>query len=267
MKLNLQDAAHNVLSAQDYAEKVRLAHALKTAWDNKSCLIKNNYTPDLPQNPGRPTTPVLTSPAQVKRRRLGSVAGRIALLHAITHIEFNAINLAADLLARYGTDERIDEAERLAFVTDWVNVLDDEARHFTMMNTRLEQLGSHYGALEAHNGLWEAAQATSHDLAARLAVAPMVLEARGLDVTPNMIVKLQNVSDTESARILGIIYEEEIPHVGAGSRWFSHICARENRTPASYFKALITQYYKGQLKPPFNHLAREQAGLPAHYYQ
>jgi uncharacterized ferritin-like protein (DUF455 family) len=267
MTVILQDAACEVLCAPNPQDKVRLAHALKTSWESGACKISAKYTPDMPQTPGRPPTPELVSPKLMKRRRLGSVAGRIALLHAIAHIEFNAINLAADLLARFGADTRIDETQRSIFIRDWIGVLDDEAKHFTMINTRLGELGSSYGALDAHNGLWEAAQATRHDLAARLAIAPMVLEARGLDVTPGMIVKLQNVDDNESARLLGIIYEEEIPHVAAGSRWFTHICTRENRTPGTYFQALVAQHYKGQLKPPFNTGARDQAGLPLHYYQ
>lgn len=190
----------------------------------------------------------------------------VSLLHAITHIEFNAINLAADMVARFIMDDRIAPSVRDDFISDWIGVCDDEARHFNMVNQRLVQLGSHYGALDAYDGLWEAARATAGDLAARLAIAPMVLEARGLDVTPKMITNLQNVSDTDSADILQIIYTDEIGHVAKGVKWFTYLCARESRHEAEYFKKMVAQYYKGRLKPPFNEKARESAGFSANLY-
>lgn len=221
----------------------------------------------LPKCPGRPDRPELINPRDVKRRRLGSAEGRISLLHAIAHIEFNAINLAADMVARFAMDRRIQDEKRIEFVSGWVLVCSDEARHFAMIGDWLEGLGSVYGDLPAHNGLWEAAISTMGDLAARLVIAPMVLEARGLDVTPTMIDNLQKAGDDQSAAILTTIYNEEIAHVAAGVRWFRHICEQENRCENSYFQALLATHFKGNLKPPFNIDARNLAGLPRSYYE
>lgn len=229
--------------------------------------IGNDTNITIPVQPGRPLTPQLVDPHSLKRRRLGSVHGRVALLHAIAHIEFNAIDLAADMVARYMHDPHIPNDKRAEFTSDWIGVCDDEARHFTLIQDRLTEMGSFYGDLQAHNGLWEAAVSTMNDLAARLVIAPMVLEARGLDVTPTMIEKLKNVNDKKSAGILQIIYEEEIGHVAAGVKWFSHICKKENQNKETYFKQLVHTHFKGQLKPPFNVEARALAGLSPSFYQ
>ena len=220
-----------------------------------------------PDRPARPDRPELKPPGQVPRRRLGSVAGRFALLHAVAHIEFNAIDLAFDLVARFGGDPRIEEAERHRFISDWIAVGDDEARHFQMVRRRLQDLGGDYGDLPAHDGLWEAAGATADDLAARLAVAPMVLEARGLDVTPGMIDKLRAVDDHESADILEVIYREEVGHVAAGRRWFEAVCRSETADPKARFQSLVSERFKGDLKRPFNTDARGRAGLPGDWYE
>ncbi len=262
----VQDVARAILQSSQPEDKCKKAHALKSAWDKGTLVISNTPPAGLPCSPGRPDRPELVAPKDVKRRRPGSKAGRVALLHAIAHIEFNAINLAADMLARFSHSPRIAESARQDFVSDWIGVCDDEARHFQMISRRLEDLGSFYGALPAHNGLWEAAIDTAHDLAARLAIAPMVLEARGLDVTPGMIDRLKSAGDSESADILTIIYEEEIHHVAAGVRWFSHICRREDKSVKGRFKSLLQAHYKGTLKPPFNTKARTQAGLLQTYY-
>ncbi len=264
---SLTATACQVLISRTPASKVEAAHTLSKLWNagmlndstGEKCVVPPTY-------PGRPASPELVDPRSLKRRRLGSVHGRVALLHAIAHIEFNAIDLAADMVARYAHDCRIADCQRQAFIDDWVGVCDDEARHFTLIQNRLEEMGSFYGDLQAHNGLWEAAISTMGDLAARLVIAPMVLEARGLDVTPNMIAKLENVQDTKSADILKIIYEEEIGHVAAGVKWFSYICKQENQRPESYFKQLVKENFKGQLKPPFNEAARTLAGLTPLFY-
>jgi len=265
--MSIKQQAVSVLKAATPIDKVAAAHKMAKLWSTGQLSLQVETDLPVPTKPGRPETPVLVSPQEVKRRRLGSQAGRVALLHAIAHIEFNAIDLAADMLARYAHSERIAEDERKAFIDDWVQVCDDEARHFTMINDRLTDLGSHYGALTAHNGLWEAAITTSNDLAARLVVAPMVLEARGLDVTPSMIKKLISVADKSSADILEIIYAEEIPHVATGTRWFMHICRRESLDSEKTFKSLLNSHYKGNLKPPFNKKARDLAGMPTGFYQ
>jgi uncharacterized ferritin-like protein (DUF455 family) len=221
---------------------------------------------DVPADPARPARPELVAPGRTPRRRLSSVEGRIALLHAVAHIEFNAIDLAFDMAVRFGGDTALGEAQRDAFLADWIAVGDDEARHFGLIADRLESLGASYGDLPAHDGLWEAARATQHDLAARLAIAPLVLEARGLDVTPGMIDRLNSAGDTISAGILGVIYSDEIGHVATGMRWFRQVCSGAQEAPEQCYHRLVQQYYRGSLKPPFNIAARDRAGFPAEYY-
>ena len=197
-----------------------------------------------------------------KRRAFGSPAGRIALLHALAHIELNAIDLAWDLVARFaGT------GLPRGFFDDWVKVAAEEACHFELLAGRLAELGAGYGDLPAHDGLWEAAGATADDLLARLAVVPLVLEARGLDVTPEMAARLERVGDAESAEILRRIYHDEIGHVATGLRWFDRLCVARGLSPEAVFQDRVRRFFKGELKPPFNHQARAAAGFPRHYYE
>lgn len=200
------------------------------------------------------------------RRRLSSAAGRVALLHAVAHIEFNAIDLAFDMAARFAPAIDAADLDADRFVADWIGVGADEARHFDLVCDRLKALGAAYGDLPAHGGLWEAADATADDALARLAVAPMVLEARGLDVTPDMIAKLKAVGDDESAGVLQVIYRDEIGHVATGRRWFDALCAARGSDPETTFKRLVRARFRGLLKPPFNTEARAAAGLPERYY-
>jgi uncharacterized ferritin-like protein (DUF455 family) len=185
----------------------------------------------------------------------------------VAHIEFNAIDLAFDMVARFSGDARFSKAERHAFITDWIGVGDDEARHFLLLRERLAALGSDYGDLPAHDGLWSAAEATADDLAGRLAVAPMVLEARGLDVTPGMIERLKSAGDPDSAAALTVIYTEEIAHVAAGRRWFEAVCKADGEEPEARFQALVRRYFRGDLKRPFNTPARDRAGIPQDWYE
>ena len=174
-----------------------------------------------PDRPARPDRPVLCSPRDLPRRRItASAAGRVALIHAIAHIELNAVDLALDMACRFVGESLPDD-----FYHDWLGVADDEARHFLMLDNRLGQFGASYGDLPAHDGLWQAADATKHDLLARLAIAPLVLEARGLDVTPAMIDRLTAVGDDETAAALGIIMHDEVGHVAVGKRWFDYVRA------------------------------------------
>ncbi len=219
-----------------------------------------------PKYPARPPKPVLTRPADVPRRRLGSIEGRIALLHAIAHIELNAIDLAFDMSARFASEINSLELDCLAFLRDWISVGGDEARHFGLITHRLSELGAAYGDFPAHNGLWETAENTSDNLLARVVVAPLILEARGLDVTPGMIARLRSAGDDQSASVLEIIYEEEISHVACGKRWFHAICNARSLEPIETFHALRAEYFTGDLKPPFNHKARERAGLARAFY-
>jgi uncharacterized ferritin-like protein (DUF455 family) len=195
-----------------------------------------------------------------KRGRGGSERGRIAMLHALAHIEFSAIDLAFDLVGRFGA--RFPGG----FVDDWIGVGADEAMHFALLDRRLRTLGSFYGDLPAHDGLWEAAASTAHDPLARLAVVPMVLEARGLDVTPAAIRRFEAAGDVRSAAILDRIYRDEIRHVGAGSKWFRWGCESQGIEPVSAWQRLVRDHVKGAVKPPFNDSARDEAGLSRDYY-
>lgn len=219
------------------------------------------FSTPTPRHPARPDTPQLLSPRELpKRRKGGSTDTRKALLHAIAHIEFNAIDLAFDMVARFGSQMPRE------FTDDWVRVGDDEARHFKMVNDRLIQLGGRYGDLPAHDGLWQAAVETENDLAARLAIVPMVLEARGLDVTPGMIQQFRNHGDDESAHILQIILDEEVSHVRTGVKWFEYLCHASGKKPHDYFDLLVKRHFHGQIKPPFNHRARHAANMNPDYY-
>lgn len=253
-----------VLSAGGMQAKPGAAHDLARNWAKAQ-----NIGPPcagLPDSPARPAAPLMIPPGETPRRRLGSEAGRCALLHAVAHIEFNAIDLAADMICRFGPSPLLPDNRRAEFITDWVKVLDDEARHFGLLNTRLSEMNMTYGDLPAHNGLWEAALATRHDMTARLAIAPLVLEARGLDVTPPMIAKFEKFGDSRSAEILKIIYEDEIGHVATGAKWFHILAEICQKDPETHFGDLVKQYFKGSLKPPFNYEARGKAGLPRSYY-
>jgi uncharacterized ferritin-like protein (DUF455 family) len=205
---------------------------------------------------GRPERPELVSPAQLPRRSLGTVEGRQALIHAIAHIEFNAINLGLDAALRFSgmPDD---------YYRDWLRVAADEARHFSMLNNRLNELGLAYGDLPAHNGLWEMAEKTAHDVLIRMALVPRVLEARGLDVTPGMIQRLKSAGDTTSVGLLEIILQEEEAHVAIGSRWFRKLCGQRGLEPERTFRQLLEDYFTGALRGPFNNAARLRAGFSA----
>jgi len=197
-----------------------------------------------------------------KRRAGGSHAGRVALLHAIAHIELNAIDLAWDIVARFSASD----LPKL-FFDDWIKVASEEAEHYALLSARLADFGAAYGDLPAHDGLWEAAELTAHDLLTRLAVVPLVLEARGLDVTPDMIQRMERAQDPESAAILRRIYQDEIGHVATGRRWFENVCTAQGLPPVETWQRLIREHFKGTLKPPFNDDARGQAGFGSGYYR
>jgi uncharacterized ferritin-like protein (DUF455 family) len=200
-----------------------------------------------------------------KRRHFGTRFGHIALLHALAHIELNAIDLGWDIIARFaGQKELVDWTDE--FAGDWVGVAAEEAEHFALLQGRLTALGAAYGDLPAHDGLWEAAAATKDDLLARLAVVPLVLEARGLDVTPEMIRRLDRAGDTDSAAVLDRIYRDEIGHVAVGARWFDRLCRERGLDAPTTFRDKVRCYFRGNLKPPFNRDARDAAGLPFAYY-
>lgn len=210
----------------------------------------------MPDTPARPALPELLPPNRMpKRGRGGSERGRIALLHSLAHIEFVAIDLALDMAGRFGGERGPD------FIGDWLSVAADEAMHFSLVDRRLRTLGSFYGALPAHDGLWDAARETAHDVAARLAVVPLVLEARGLDVTPVMIDRFHAAGDTRSARILTRILADEINHVRYGTIHFEQVCHDRGESAPALWECLVQRHFRGAIKPPFNDSARHAAGL------
>jgi uncharacterized ferritin-like protein (DUF455 family) len=196
-----------------------------------------------------------------RRRNLGAPAGRVALIHALAHIELNAIDLGWDIIARFSGADLPRQ-----FFDDWIGVAAEEAEHFALLEARLVALDAAYGDLPAHDGLWEAAANTAHDLLARLAVVPLVLEARGLDVTPEMIRRLERAGDPDSAAILDRIYRDEVGHVAVGARWFETLCRERGLDPTATLRDRVSRHFTGALKPPFNEAARTAAGLPRAYY-
>jgi uncharacterized ferritin-like protein (DUF455 family) len=204
--------------------------------------------------PGRPPRPLLVSPRALPQRGLGSMEGRLALIHAVAHIEFNAINLALDAAYRF-------RGMPCQYYFDWITVAADEARHFSLLSARLAELGAAYGDFDAHDGLWEMAVKTSASCLQRMALVPRVLEARGLDVTPGMIERVRAAGDTVTAEILALILREEVAHVAAGSRWFAWCCAREQCEPEATFAQLVAQHAHGAVRGPFNIAARRAAGF------
>ena len=257
----LTAAACSILNAASPADKIALSHDAASAWRAGDIRDIGDTIP--PDRPARPAKPELKAPREMKRRRgAGSFANRVALLHAVAHIELNAIDLAWDLIARFAAPDLPRE-----FFNDWIMVADQEATHHALVAERLTALGATYGDLPAHDGLWLAAQSTAHDLLARLAIVPLVLEARGLDVTPDMIEKLRRQDDAASVAVLEIIYREEIGHVAAGQRWFHWECARRGVEPVTSYRDLVSRYFTATLKPPFNRAARDAAGVPVAFYE
>jgi uncharacterized ferritin-like protein (DUF455 family) len=204
--------------------------------------------------PGRPEKPELVHPSQVARRKLTSLQGRVALVHAICHIEFNAINLALDACYRFQSMPK-------QYYVDWMRIASEESKHFLLLRERLLQLKSSYGDLSAHNGLWEMAIKTQHSVVERMALVPRVLEARGLDVTPGMIERLNAVGDAETVEILNIILREEIGHVEIGTRWFRYACEQQQLDSESTFISLLKQYDVSVGVGPLHIEARQQAGF------
>jgi uncharacterized ferritin-like protein (DUF455 family) len=204
--------------------------------------------------PGRPARPALVPAKDVPTRSPFTLDGRAALIHAICHIEFNAINLALDAVWRFdGMPE--------AFYRDWLQVADEEALHFSLLRTHLQQLGHDYGDFDAHNGLWSMCERTSHDIVARMALVPRTLEARGLDATPPIQAKLTKAGDLKAVDILNTILRDEVGHVAIGNRWFHHLCEREGLDAARLYPELVQRYEAPRLRPPYNLEARKKAGF------
>lgn len=250
-------AAYAVLMIADPAAKVAATAALHASWRTGGLVWGEKPGASPPRAvpvPGRPDLPRLVAPRELAQRPLGTLEGRIALIHAVAHIEFNAINLALDAVYRWPAMPR-------EFHDDWLGVAADEARHFALLAGRLRELGAAYGELPAHNGLWEMAVRTAGDPIARMALVPRVLEARGLDVTPGMIERLGRAGDRRTIDLLELILSEEVAHVAAGTRWFRWLCERQGLDPDQTFLDLLASAAPGALRGPFNVPARRRAGF------
>lgn len=255
--------AETVLRISDPWQKAHQSRAFAQKWQEgrargQEMAIGAGNPPD---RPARPEAPALLHPREVPKRKPGSEKGRAALLHAIAHIELNAIDLHWDIIARF-TDTHFP----IGFYDDWVKAADEESKHFLLISQCLNRYDTPYGALPAHAGMWRAAEDTAQDILGRLAVVPMVLEARGLDVTPNMIKIFKNAQDTESVAALEVIYAEEVAHVAYGSKWFHFLCGRFDQDPKQVFHDLVRRYFRGPLKPPFNEEKRAEAGIAPDFY-
>ncbi|KRA52174.1 hypothetical protein ASD77_10795 [Pseudoxanthomonas sp. Root65] len=251
----LFEAARVCLDAADVDAKVALTQQYAQAFARGELAIPEDAPPPEPiRMPGRPPQPRLVHPRDLPRRGLGSVQGRAAFIHAIAHIELNAIDLAWDAAYRF-------RGLPHDFYADWVGVAHDESRHFVLLRDRLRELGHDYGDFDAHNGLWEMTEKTADDGLARMALVPRVLEARGLDVTPGMIVKLRELGDATTVAILDLILREEVAHVAAGSRWYRWYCTQRGIEPRARFRELLKEYAGGYLHGPFNIEARLLAGF------
>eukprot|EP01130_Rhizamoeba_saxonica_P014425 TRINITY_DN6301_c0_g1_i1.p1 TRINITY_DN6301_c0_g1~~TRINITY_DN6301_c0_g1_i1.p1 ORF type:complete len:279 (-),score=50.72 TRINITY_DN6301_c0_g1_i1:851-1687(-) len=262
--LSLVENAILVLSTPDTDTKSSYTLKIAKLWrDGRIHNIFPGTPVPPPTHPGRPDHIEILEPHLMpKRGRGGTLANRIAMIHALVHIESVAIDLSWDIIARFQNENFPRE-----FYDDWVKVAEDEAKHYAMLSTRIKEMGSHYGALPAHDGLWESAIRTADSILARLAIEHMVHEARGLDVTPKTIARLRSGGDKKSADLLEkSILPDEITHVAAGIKWFTYICERESLDPIDTFIETVPNYFRGKIKAPFNKEAREIAGMTEEWY-
>lgn len=242
------------LAHSEIEQKIRFTVAIAADWRAGMLDWRDDTPVDLVC--GRPAKPELLPHKDVPNRNPGTPEGRARLLHAIVHIEFSAINLALDHAARFrGLPE--------SYYADWIGVAAEEAEHFELLRARLQALGYDYGDFPAHAGLWDMAEKTTDDALARMALVPRLLEARGLDATPPIQMKLEQVGDVESARALDIILRDEIGHVGLGDRWFRHLCAERNLEPESTYRELLDRYQAPWPQGKMNEAARLAAGFSA----
>ena len=249
----LREAALACLLIRDPLDKVEQTQKLYRRWQQETMTISDADLA-VPDVPGQPDKPELVAPRDLPRRRNSAQTGIAPLIHAITHIEFNAINLAWDAVARFPGLPR-------EYYADWASVAFEESQHFALLREHLVSLGYDYGSFPAHNGMWEMAQKTHHDPLTRMALVPRVLEARGLDVTPKMMDKLTGTGDLRAVEILALILKEEIGHVAIGTRWFNYLCDQRGVDSLATFKDLLDNYFDGQLRGPFHTEARKQAGF------
>ena len=254
--VSLASAAVDVLATADPQSKVEKTFLHAAAWGDGHLSVGHCRPPE---RPARPERPLLCGPGEMPKRSTGP-KGRLALVHALAHIELNAIDLAWDIIARFTANDMPTD-----FYDEWVVVAVEEAKHYQALERRLSSWDMAYGELPAHDGLWEAAAITANELTARLALIPMTLEARGIDTTPMTCQRLRQAGDSETADILDMIYEDEIKHLSVGVRWFEFLCTKQTLDPMAEYKRLLDQYFRGSPKGPFNIDARERAGMSTHY--
>ena len=253
--MELRHAALTALQTADPEEKCQLASVIRAQFASYSIAI--DPIPEPPSLPGRPAQPRLVPPPEVPRRSPFTPEGRAALIHAVCHIEFNAINLALDAVWRFA-------GLPAEYYRDWVRVAAEEAEHFSLLRRHLQSLGHDYGDFAAHDGLWEMAEKTRNDPVARMALVPRTLEARGLDATPLIQARLRQVGTQdalEACALLDIILRDEVGHVAIGNRWYRWLCARDGLDPLAHYKGLARTHRAPRLKPPYNDAARRAAGF------
>ncbi|XP_053321550.1 uncharacterized protein HI_0077-like [Spea bombifrons] len=262
---NLCYWADRILRTADPEEKVKLTQQAQALWDTGEVTEIGQTQP--PTQPSRKESLTIVQPGRIKRGKGGTLASRIALLHSLANIEQWAIDLSWDIIARFA-GFRLSNGDPLPreFFSDFVKVAGDEAKHYRLLEKRLLELGSNFGALAVHNGLWQSAADTAHDLLGRLAIVHMVHEARGLDVHPQTLQRFLAQGDESSVKVLEVIYTDEITHVAAGLKWFTYICAKEQKDCLTTFHELVPLYFKGYLKPPFNAEGRSSAGMSEEWY-
>ena len=252
---NLFEESGRVLALSDLSQKLAETEQLYQRWQSGQ-LSQASLKPPAPiqQEAGRPEKPELVPPRKLKRRRLGSPGGHASMIHAIAHIEFNAINLALDAVYRFrGMPE--------GYYEDWLRIADEERYHFQLVQGRLHQLGFEYGDFPAHNGLWETAQLTAEDVLLRMGLVPRILEARGLDVNPGIMEKLREIGDEGSQPILKIILRDEVGHVKAGTRWFRYLCERRGLDADETFEEMVRDHLPHTIRGPFYEPGRKEAGF------
>jgi uncharacterized ferritin-like protein (DUF455 family) len=250
----LRQAALHWLVENDAVQKAAGVRRLAQAWATGELSVDVGMTSSLTVTPGHPSKPEMVSPLDVKRRAMNTPEGRAAMIHALVHIEFNAINLALDALWRFANMPR-------DYYIDWLRVADEEALHFTLLADHLKTQGFIYGDFTAHNGLWDMAMRTQHDVLARMALLPRTMEARGLDVVPGMRAKLIQAGDIEVGPILDIVMRDEIGHVAIGNRWFNYLCEQRKMVPDTTYADLVAEHNAVPRRGPFNLEARRAAGF------
>ena len=255
MSDNLYSRTHLCLMASQVDQKLALTRALRADWQRGHLSFEHDgCPPEIIATPGRPDKPLLVSSLHMVRRSVRSPAGHAALIHAIAHIEFNAINLALDAVYRF-------RSMPPEYCADWLQVAEEEAYHFSLLRAHLMSLGHDYGDFEAHDGLWSMALKTAHDPLVRMALVPRVLEARGLDASPALARKFESIGDVRAVEILGIILRDEIGHVRIGNRWYGYLCEQRGVDPIETFRELLREYGGARLRPPLHTAARRAAGF------